>query len=161
MKNPKNLLIFALIGGVIGTGFGYGLKSMMSPPPVSEIQFSAADITAVINRQVEDWNAGNIEGFMRAYWQNKDLRFTSGGDVTRGWKATLGRYETRYPDRAAMGKLDLDVQDITKIGPSQALVLGRWKLTRAADTPSGLFTLHMKHMHGAWVIVSDHTSSAN
>lgn len=162
MKNPRNLLIFALIGGVVGTGFGYSLRAVTKPSAsAAQDGYKAEDITALISKQERDWNAGDIEGFMSAYWNSEELRFSSGGDVTKGWQATLDRYKTRYPDRAAMGTLELQIQDIEKIGQSQALVTGQWGLYRTTGTPSGLFTLHMKQIDGSWVIVSDHTSTAN
>ena len=162
MKNPKNLLILAVLGGIVGTGFGYTLRAITNPAASTALDsYSSEDITALISQQQRDWNDGDIEGFMSAYWRSEKLRFSSGGDVTKGWQATLDRYKIRYPDRATMGTLELKIQNIEKIGPSQALVTGQWGLYRTTGTPSGLFTLHMKQIDGAWVIVSDHTSSAN
>jgi len=145
-----------------GSAIRYSLRAVTKPSAsAGQDRFKAEDITALISKQEKDWNAGDIEGFMRAYWNSEELRFSSGGDVTKGWQSTLDRYKTRYPDRAAMGTLELQIQDIEKIGPSQALVTGQWGLYRTTGTPSGLFTLHMKQIDGSWVIVSDHTSTAN
>jgi len=162
MKNPRNLLIFALIGVMIGTGFGYGLRAISAPSHNGgKVTLKTQEIVSVIHQQERDWNAGDIDGFMSGYWQDEALRFSSGGDVTTGWQATLNRYKARYPDKATMGTLDFDIHDITGMGPRNALVKGQWKLTRDKDTPSGLFTLHMQKLGGKWLIVSDHTSSAN
>lgn len=161
MKNPRNLLIFALLGGIVGTGLGYTLRAISSPSNVSGFTFRTQDIVDVIHQQENDWNAGDIDGFMRGYWQDKNLQFSSGGEVTTGWQATLDRYKSRYPDKTTMGTLEFKVHGIKSMGPVDALVQGQWQLTRDNDTPSGLFTLHMKNIEGEWVIVSDHTSSAN
>ena len=161
MKNPRNLLIFAIIGGVIGAGFGYGLKAMISSPYKGDNSLNRQDILKVVHQQEDDWNAGDIDGFMSGYWKDETLRFSSGGDVTTGWLATLERYKARYPNKATMGVLEFDIQKVTAMGAYDALVNGHWKLIRDNDIPSGLFTLHMRKIEGDWVIVSDHTSSAN
>ena len=99
MKNPKNLLIFAVLGGIVGTGFGYTLRAITNPAASTALDsYSSEDITALISQQQRDWNDGDIEGFMSAYWRSEKLRFSSGGDVTKGWQATLDRYKIRYPD---------------------------------------------------------------
>lgn len=112
-------------------------------------------------RQQAAWNAGDIDGFMDGYLQSDALRFASGGDITMGWAPTLSRYKARYADKAAMGELRFDIKDVTVLDEDDGLVFGQWTLIRDRDTPSGLFTLHMKKVNGDWVIISDHTSSAN
>ena len=116
-------------------------------------------IRGVLDTQQAAWNDGDIKGFMAHYHQSEALRFASGGDVETGWAPTLARYQARYPDRATMGKLRFTDPGIEVLSTTDALVFGRWTLVRAADAPTGLFTLHMKLIDGAWVIVSDHTSS--
>ena len=107
------------------------------------------------------WNAGSIEGYMETYWKSPDLRFASGGKVTYGWQPTLDGYLKRYPDRAAMGKLVFSDLDIRILGPDDALAFGAWRLIREKDEPNGLFTLQLKRFEEGWLIVSDHTSSAD
>ncbi len=120
-----------------------------------------AAVTAVLAAQQAAWNRGDIPGFMDHYWKSDDLRFASGGDVTRGWAATLARYLSRYDSAEKMGRLSFDIVDIDVVGDDAALVFGAWRLARAADEPHGLFTLTFKRLDGAWVIVADHTSSAD
>jgi ketosteroid isomerase-like protein len=119
----------------------------------------AADIRDALATQVTAWNRGDIPGFMETYWKSDALRFASGGTVTRGWRPTLERYLQRYPDRTAMGTLAFGELEVTVLAPDAAVVFGRWELTRAQDKPRGLFTLIWRKIDGAWVIVSDHTSS--
>lgn len=129
------------------------------PPDLTAKAEQIIQIRGVLETQQAAWNDGNIEGFMAHYHKSETLRFASGGDVETGWEPTLQRYLRRYPDRATMGQLGFSDLDIDVLGGSDALVFGRWTLVRAADAPTGLFTLHMKLIDGAWVIVSDHTSS--
>ena len=157
MKNPKNLLIFASLGGVVGVALGgliFGLN--WQNKAVDKVE-----ILSVLDRQVEAWNTGDIEAYMQDYLKGDDLRFASGGNVESGWLPTLERYLQRYPDRSAMGRLETENFDVQVLDKDDALVFGSWALIRDKDRPSGLYTLHMKKISGDWVIVSDHTSSAN
>lgn len=123
-------------------------------------------VRVVLDKQVQAWNAGNIEEFMQGYWQSDSLRFASGGNVKRGWKTTLERYHKSYPDKAAMGKLIFSNLETTVLSGDAVLVFGKWELTREQDKtdkdrPHGLFTLTFRKMPQGWKIVHDHTSSGN
>jgi ketosteroid isomerase-like protein len=122
---------------------------------------ATSDITALLAAQAAAWNRGDLNGFMQAYAQTDDLRFASGDTVTYGWRPTLERYRQRYPDKAAMGTLAYSDLVVTGLAPDAALVFGHWQLTRAKDTPHGLFTLTLKKSAAGWRIIFDHTSSAN
>jgi len=119
-----------------------------------------AVIRAVLEHQARDWNDGSIERFMQGYAKRDDIRFASGGDVQRGWQPVFDRYVKKYGDRAAMGRLTFSDVEITMLSPDAALVLGRWRLQREKDEPSGLFTLVFRHLPEGWRIVHDHTSAA-
>ena len=119
-----------------------------------------AAVRAVLDEQVKDWNAGNIERFMRGYHQSATTRFASGDNVTLGWQSVLDRYKRTYSDKAAMGKLTFSELDITVASDDTALAFGRWHLKREKDEPSGLFTLLFRKTEDGWKIVHDHTSAA-
>jgi isoaspartyl peptidase/L-asparaginase-like protein (Ntn-hydrolase superfamily)/ketosteroid isomerase-like protein len=119
---------------------------------------SREEITALIQQQAHDWNAGSIDRFMSLYWQSEELTFASGGEVTRGYAATLDRYKKRYPNAQAMGKLTLADLEFLPLGPGAMQVLGTWALQRDADPISGGFTLVFRHFDDGWKIVHDHTS---
>jgi len=128
---------------------------------------SAADSTAiqsavraVLDQQVKDWNAGDIEKFMRGYDRSEKTRFASGGNITLGWQGVMDRYRRTYSDKAAMGTLTFSDLDITVASEDAALAFGRWHLKRDKDEPSGLFTLLFRKTPDGWKIVHDHTSAA-
>jgi ketosteroid isomerase-like protein len=118
-------------------------------------------ITSVLTAQVAAWNRGDIDAFMETYWNSDKLSFSSGGQTTRGWKATRDRYHKRYPDRAAMGTLTFSDLDVTPLAADAALLLGRWKLDRANDKPNGNFSLVLRKIDGHWKIIHDHTSKSD
>ncbi len=127
--------------------------------PAFDPQVIAAAVLDVLDAQVEAWNDGDIEGFMAGYLRSEELRFTSGGEVRRGWRHTLERYRETYPDRAAMGSLAFEDLDVRVLSEHAAMVFGRFRLTRESDEPTGLFTLLVERHGEQWLIVSDHTSS--
>jgi beta-aspartyl-peptidase (threonine type) len=117
-------------------------------------------IRKVLDTQAAAWNKGDLEAFMTGYWKSPDLMFFSGKDKTRGWDATLKRYQKKYQSEGRkMGKLTFSELDIEVLGPASAWVRGRWKVVLDEETPSGLFTLILKKKRKGWRIVHDHTSS--
>ena len=110
--------------------------------------------------QADAWNRGDIDGFMEHYWKSDKLTFSSGGKTTRGWSSTKENYRRRYPTPERMGKVTFNELDITSLGDSAALVLGRWKLDRKQEPIGGNFSLVFRRLDGRWVIVHDHTSRA-
>lgn len=120
-----------------------------------------AAIKQVLADQSAAWNRGDIDAFMAGYANTPDLRFASGGTVTKGWQETLARYKKRYADRAAMGTLTFSDLDVTILAPDAALVFGRWRLKNDKGEPNGLFTLLLRKTEPGWRIVADHTSAAD
>ena len=115
-------------------------------------------IRKVLQTQTEAWNNGNIDEFMRGYWENDSLKFIGQSGVTYGYKATLERYKKNYFDTAQMGKLSFDILEVKKLSPEYYFVLGKWFLKRSVGDIGGTYTLIFRKVKGKWVIVSDHTS---
>jgi ketosteroid isomerase-like protein len=117
------------------------------------------DVKLVLNEQMTAWNKGDIDGYMKGYWQSDDLTFYSGGTTTKGWKNTLERYKKNYTVAGKkMGKLDFADVEVTMLADDSAYVLGKWKLTGLEEPAGGLFTLIVKKKPEGWRIVHDHTS---
>lgn len=123
---------------------------------------TAADrraILAILKRQTNDWNEGNVNRFMNGYWPSDSLTFVGKVGVTYGYQATLANYKKRYPDRAAMGTLKFDILQLDFPAPNVAYVIGRFHLTRPKiGDANGHFTLLWRKIKNRWVIVSDHSS---
>lgn len=124
-------------------------------PPMKEVDA----IRTVLTDQVVAWNKGDLQGFMAGYWRSDALTFFSGKDATRGWAATLERYQKRYQaEGKEMGKLTFSELEIDMLGADAAFVRGRWKVVQRKETHAGLFTLIVKKVPEGWRIVHDHTS---
>jgi uncharacterized protein (TIGR02246 family) len=121
----------------------------------------ADEIRAVIQAQEDAWNRGDIDGFMNGYARARSTIFVSEDTVTRGWQTVRDRYKKKYSERAKMGTLTFSNIEIMPLSPDAAVVLGRWRLKRAADQPHGRFTLIFRKTDDGWRIVHDHTSAAS
>ena len=119
---------------------------------------AVADILGVMDAQVAAWNRGDVDGFMKGYWNSEKLVFVSGDNVTRGWQPTLDRYKKNYDSKEKMGKLEFREVEVNVLSPDAAVVLGSWNLTREKDNPHGKFTLIFRKLSEGWRIIMDHTS---
>ncbi len=168
------LLLFALIccsaspSATPAQGRLWPPKSSDKPAKTSAAQSkpaqpakAEAEIRAVLDAQVADWNAGKLEEFMDGYWRSPNLTFFSGGRKLSGWDATLERYRKTYQaEGKEMGKLAFSDLDILPLGGSAAVVRGRWELTPSdGQKLGGLYTLVFRRFKPGWKIIHDHTSS--
>jgi ketosteroid isomerase-like protein len=121
----------------------------------------SADVAlrALLTAQAADWNRGDIDGFMRGYWNSSETTFAGASGISRGWQTVLDHYHKNYPNRATMGHLDFSEIEITSLGNDAALILGRWHLNRDAGPVGGIFTLVARRFPEGWRIIHDHTST--
>lgn len=133
---------------------------MMSVPIVSRAQADGEAIRSVLTRQVDAWNRGDVEEFMKGYWNSEKTSFVSGGTMTQGYQEVLGRYKKKYGTREKMGSLRFEDLTIRTMSNTAAVASGVWRLTRVSDAPWGRFTLVLEKKPEGWRIVYDHTSTA-
>ena len=153
-----------MIGALLALGIVAGCQVIEQPAPFASTPAivdarAEAAIINVLTEQSVAWNRADIPAFMEHYWKDDKLRFASGGNVVRGWQGTLDRYLARYSTPEQMGHLEFSELEVEALAGDAAIVYGRWKLTRSADTPSGLFTLVFRNFGNGWVITSDTTTS--
>lgn len=132
------------------------LMLMCADPPAEKMA-----IQCVLDDQAAAWNKGDLAEFMKGYLESDDLTFFSGDKKTKGWKATLERYQKRYQaDGKEMGKLAFEEISIEMLGDDHALVRGRFRLQMKSESPTGIFTLVMRKTAKGWRIIHDHTSTS-
>lgn len=117
-----------------------------------------AAITRILDEQQSAWNRGDVNGFMKGYWNSPELTFAGSGGIARGWESVLARYKREYPDQAAMGQVNFSNVEVRFLGPGAALVLGQWHLRRSSGDIGGVFSLVFQRIPEGWRIVHDHTS---
>ena len=153
---PKWQTLGPLFAGIVGAclaacGLGW------ARPAEDTTAALANELKAIVLRQSEAWNRGDIDAFMQAYWKSEELTFSSGGRTQTGWQATRDGYHARYPDRETMGQLTFSELRVRRLDEQAALMLGTWRLDRQ-EPVGGNFSLVWQKIEGVWVIVHDHTS---
>ena len=90
----------------------------------------ATAIRTVMSMQQNCWNQGDIDCFMESYWQSDSLTFIGDNSVTYGFEITYQRYQTIYPDRAAMGQLTFNIIKLDQLALDAYHMVGQWTLDR-------------------------------
>ena len=129
--------------------FGTGLAAQRS---------DEKQIRELLARQTNDWNRGDVDAFMKGYWENDSLMFVGKSGVTYGWTNTLNNYKKGYPDAAAMGKLSFDIIKVKRLSGKYYFIIGKWFLKRSIGDVGGHFNLLFEKINGRWVIIADHSS---
>lgn len=114
-----------------------------------------------MKRQEEDWNNGDIAGFMKhAYDEDEELLFIGSKGLTWGYDATLTNYRKSYPDRDAMGQLTFDNLEWIRLGQNHGFLVGQWRLQRNDSLASleGHYSLVWELKDEQWLIIADHSS---
>ena len=141
---------------------GYTLLTgsiLLTMPALAQSATDRKAILDLLKRQVTDWNNGRVDRFMSGYWPSDSLTFVGKAGITYGYAETLANYKKRYPDRASMGVLKLDVLQLDFPARNVAYVIGAWHLTRPQlGDATGHFTLLWRKIKNRWLIVSDHSS---
>jgi beta-aspartyl-peptidase (threonine type) len=118
-------------------------------------------IRAVLDRQVANWNKGDLDGFLTGYWNSPKLVFQSGGQRYDGFDAMRERYRRRYQaEGKQMGRLTFSAVEVEPLGPEAVMARGRWQLLMSdGSRPGGLFTVIFRKLPDGWKIIHDHTSA--
>ena len=153
----KTAVSWLLMATLFGTFFA---TASLKPGAQKLKDTDRTAIMAVLTTQQNDWNKGDIPGFMAGYWNSSELTFAGTRGFTRGWQPVIERYRKSYADKAAMGTLDFQELEIRSLGPDAALVLGKWHLQRQAGDVGGIFTLVLQRFPEGWRIVHDHTTQS-
>jgi ketosteroid isomerase-like protein len=136
---------------------------LAGPAHASDPQSEATvrEVRAVLDRQVADWNKGDLDGFLDGYWNSPKVVFMSGGQRFDGYEAMRDRYHRRYQaEGKAMGHLAFSELEVEPLGPESAMARGRFRLTMPDGTkPTGLFTVIFRKFPAGWKIIHDHTST--
>ena len=156
MNRPIRLTFLALTIGLALLAINTDRGSATQPATPSQ----EAAIKEVLALQQTAWNQGDVEAFMRGYWNSPDLTFAGSNGISRGYALISAHYKQGYPDKAAMGHLDFTDLEVHSLSDNAALVLGKWHLTRDSGNIGGVFSLVFQKFPDGWKIVHDHTSQS-
>ena len=153
-----SLLIF-LLAAMIPASAEPGPGAVHQAPDQSRpAPKDATAIRRLMTDQAAAWNRGNIDDFMKGYWNNDSLVFIGRSGPSYGYAAGLARYKSSYDSPDKMGQLTFSEIKITRLAPDYCFVIGKWALKRKAGDVGGTYTLLFRKINGQWFIIVDHTS---
>ena len=115
-------------------------------------------IRNILQQQIAQWNQGDIEHFMKGYWENDSLVFIGKKGPVYGYNKTLSNYKKGYPNKDYMGTLSFDILSVNPLGTDYYFVIGKFHLHRKVGEAEGHFTLLFRKINGEWKIIADHSS---
>jgi uncharacterized protein (TIGR02246 family) len=155
--NGRGSILVGVLCALIGLGVGAHWGASRQEP----IGSADSEIRALLNDQVESWNSGDLDRFLKPYWNDLELTFFVGGDVRQGYDAVRERYRKNYQaEGKEMGKLTFSDLTINELSAEWATARAGWKVQMKKETLEGLFTLVLRRFPDGWKIVHDHTSRA-
>jgi hypothetical protein len=93
------------------------------------------EIVQTMQNQQDAWNSGDLDAFMKGYWESDNLLFI-GNAVTTGYEFTNTRW--------------------VPICSDSGLLVGEWNLIGISN---GMYSLIWKKVNYNWVIIADHSSN--
>lgn len=115
------------------------------------------EIGSAMKKQVDSWNSGELEGFMKYYWHSGVMTFHGGKRRLQGWEELYSMYIETYSGEQR-GVLEFSSLEVEVISPGSAYVLGDWRVELPDTVKRGKFTLIWKKTDEGWRIVHDHSS---
>jgi len=126
---------------------------MLNAQPADE-----AAVRRILAEQTGSWNKGNLDDFMKGYWNSDSLMFIGSNGITYGYQNTLNNYKKNYNGPGKMGILKFTLLKVQQLSPEYFFVVGKWELERKAGNVSGHYDLIFRKIDGVWKIISDHSS---
>lgn len=131
------------------------LPSLMAQSP------DETAIRAVMDKQVADWNRGDIDAFASGYKNSPDILFM-GAKIHHGYAEMLANYKANYGTRAKMGTLSFSDLEVQPLDAHFATATGRFHLVRSdADggNADGFYLLVYEKTPEGWKIIRDDTTA--
>ena len=120
----------------------------------------ARAIRAVLDKQVADWNRGDLEAFATGYKNSPDILFI-GSKISRGYAQMLDTYRKNYGSKEQMGTLNFSDLEVQPLDERFATVTGHFHLERTVaggGNSDGHFLLVFEKTPDGWKVVRDDTT---
>ena len=130
------------------------LPSLMAQSP------DEVAIRAVMDKQVADWNRGDIDAFASGYKNSPDILFM-GAKIHHGYAEMLANYKANYGTRAKMGTLSFSDLEVQPLDAHFATATGRFHLVRSdaeGGNADGFYLLVYEKTPDGWKIIRDDTT---
>jgi ketosteroid isomerase-like protein len=150
MRSVRAVVIFIVFMAVTASPFLHAQNN------TSE----AEAIHAVLDKQVVDWNRGDMAAFATGYKNSPDILFM-GSPIAKGYAQMVERYRLGYSTPEKMGKLSFAALEVQPLDEHFATVTGNFHLERTAaggGNADGYFLLVVEKTPTGWKIVRDATT---
>ena len=120
----------------------------------------APAIRAVLDKQVAEWNRGDIETFATGYKNSPDILFI-GTKISRGYAQMLDTYRKGYSTKEKMGNLSFTGLEVQPLDDRFATVTGNFHLERTSaggGNVDGHFLLVFEKTPAGWKVIRDDTT---
>jgi len=115
------------------------------------------DIIALMRKEEEVWNNGDIEGYVNLYAPEDSTRMIYGSGAVYGKDRILAFYKKYWP-KERMGHLTLTHDSIERLSKNYYYVSGFFNVSYPDSKPvKGRFSGLMKKIKGKWYLYTDHS----
>ena len=143
-----------------------GQANDMSRVPVHEASHEGpgyssgaeAEIRRLTFRLQNDWNSGDMEGYLAAYWKDPGVSMMFGDTGLRGWQAIADLFRATWATEHAMGDFSTRDVAVKVLDDETAISSGAFRHVFPAETVEGAFTQVWRRYGDRWLIVHEHTS---
>jgi uncharacterized protein (TIGR02246 family) len=126
-------------------------------PGMAMAQSDEAAIREVIQRELETWNSGDIEGYVDLYAPVDSVRMIYNGGEVMGKENILAFYKKYWP-KEKMGKLEFTDVRLERVSPEYFYTQGHFHVTQSDGKKiKGRFSGLMKKINGKWYLYTDHS----
>lgn len=119
----------------------------------------------MLQASAEDWNRGDLDGFLSTYQDSDSTTFVTQNGLIHGVGAIRERYRASYFKGGGPPQLlRFDELVVRPLDAGHAIVTGRYILTDRASgaaAGNGRFTLVLARTRAGWKIVHDHSSASS
>jgi limonene-1,2-epoxide hydrolase len=109
-----------------------------------------------------DWNDGDMEAYLAAYWNSENTSLMFGDKAVRGWETVATMFRNTWTTEENMGNFSTHDVVVRQITADTAISSGGFQHVFPKETIDGSFTHVWKLFEdGRWLIVHEHTSRKN
>ena len=151
--------LLPLAAALLLPGCVIGNETITAPAQLADATVLDA-IETEMDRTARGWNSGDMDMFLSIYSPSRQTSFVTDTGLLRGVPAMQVMYEQAYDfsDAAKRGTLSFERLDFRPLGPSHALYIARYTLTKSGEEPvSGVTSLVWERYAEGWRIIADHS----
>ena len=130
-------------------------------PEAATAESQAQDYQAAYSLvvQMDDaWNAHDLEGYLKVFWNSPDLVVICEGEQVKGWAELSAAYHRGFPDLNQMGSEIPNRIQVQMVAPGIALVVDWWTVIFPTRQVTGSSTFVVRNLPEGWRVVAGHTT---